>query len=63
MIRQGHKYRDKRTGAEVMAMDAGETVRVREIITDEPWLGREYVARHEWLEPLPMKYFKGEVPA
>lgn len=61
--KQGHTYRDNRTGSKVMAMELGETVRVREVITDEPWLGREYVAHVDWLDPLPMKYYGGDVPA
>ena len=63
MIRQSHTYRDKRTGCTVMAMESGDVARVRELVLGEPWLGREYVAAAEWLEPLPRKYFKGEVPA
>ena len=46
-----------------MALDAGDTVRVRELVLGEPWLGREYVAMAEWLDPLPMAYFRGKVSA
>lgn len=63
MIRQGQTYKDKRTGCTVMAMESGEVARVRELVMGEPWLGREYVASSEWLEPQPMKYHGGEVPA
>ena len=63
MIRQGHKYRDKRTGAHVIAFEAGDIASVREFDTDGQPCGGAYVALSEWLEPLPMKYFKGEVPA
>jgi len=59
---QSHKYRDKRTGCTVMAMESGDVVRVRELALDEPRLGRAYVAAAEWLEPLPMKYYGGQVP-
>ena len=62
-IKQGSTYRDTRTGAKVMAMENGHVARVREVITDEPWLGREYVAHSDWLEALPMRYHGGEVPA
>ncbi len=63
MIRQSHTYKDTRTGATVMAMESGDVARVRELVLGEPWLGREYVALSEWLEPLAMRYFDGEVPA
>ena len=59
---QGCTYKDNRTGITVMAMESGDTVRVRELLLGEPWLGRESVALAEHLESLPMKYLGGEVP-
>lgn len=58
--RQGHRYRHG--DLDVLALDSGETVTVAVIEPGEPWIGRHYTARAEWLEPLPMAYFHGEVP-
>ena len=33
------------------------------VVTDPPWLGPAFSAAAEQLEPLPMAYFGGEVPA
>lgn len=62
---RGHTYRDNRTGAKVMAMEGFRGVRmlrVREVNDGDKWLGREYVAHADWLTPLPMAYFHGQVP-
>jgi hypothetical protein len=60
VARQGHLY--KHFGIRVLAMESGERVKVREVITDAYFLGPEFIARAEWLQPLPMKYFGNEVP-
>lgn len=58
--RQGHKY--SFFGVEVLAMESGERVKVREVQTDALWLGASMVAHADHLKPMPMKYFHGEVP-
>ena len=60
--RQGHRYRHK--GRDVLAMQSGDTVRVREITPDDVW---QQLGEAEWvpaaeLVPLPMVYFHGQVP-
>lgn len=59
--KQGHVYRlDTR---EVMALENGYVVRVRELLRNEPYpLGRELTVKASWLVPLPMRYHGGEVP-
>ena len=59
---QGHKYRlgDR----EVLAMQSGAVVTVREIDHAEPYpLGRAETVKASWLQPMGMVYFHGEVPA
>lgn len=59
--KQGHRY--SHNGHDVLALESGRVVRVAKIEPGSPWLGRRYEAYAEWLEPLPMKYFHGQVPA
>jgi hypothetical protein len=65
-VHQGHLYAHGRCTNEVrvLAMESGAgTVRVREIDPAEPLgIGRAYVVRADWLRPLPMKYFGGQIP-
>lgn len=56
---QGHAY--LLNGIKVLAMESGRDVRVCEV--GPLWLGRAHVVSAEALEPLPMTYFRGEVPA
>lgn len=58
--KQGHRYRHG--GVDVIALENGKVVRVAKIEPGSPWLGRRYTAYAAWLEPLPMRYFHGEVP-
>lgn len=61
VLQQGHLYRHG--GARVLAMESGPVATVREVLGDDcPWMGPPYTVRAEWLAPLPMKYFRGEVP-
>lgn len=60
IAQQGHKY--QHGGIVVLALQSGESVRVAEIVPGQPWLGGTYNVRAEWLTPLPMAYFHGEVP-
>ena len=57
---QGHRYQygDK----DVLAMESGLVVEVREIDPKEPWLGRSWTVKASWLQPQPMRYFHGELP-
>lgn len=55
---QGHRYRHG--DVDVLALENGASVRVAVLEPGNPWLGRSYQARAEWLEPLPMVYFHGE---
>ena len=47
---------------QVIAMTSGETVRVRELVPDDPWLGQAWNVPADELKPLPMKYYGGQVP-
>ncbi len=60
---QGHLYRYGR-GMRVLAMESGERdVRVRVLDPNEPsGMGRACTVQPRFLEALPMKYFKGEIP-
>jgi hypothetical protein len=59
---QGHRYRYGNT--EVMAMQSGVVVEVREIDQlDVCPLGARHTVKASWLQPVPMRYFHGEVPA
>lgn len=60
--KQGHRYRlgDR----SVLAMESGIVVIVREIDHKEPYpLGKEITVKASWLQPEPMSYFHGEIPA
>lgn len=58
---QGHLY--QHGGSRVIAMESGRSVRVRSLDDSAPLgIGPAYSVRAEWLTPLPMRYFRGEVP-
>lgn len=57
---QCHRYRHG--DVDVLALENGTSVLVAVLESGNPWLGRRYQARAEWLEPLPMVYFHGETP-
>ena len=58
---QSHCYEFE--GVEVMAMESGSIVHVREITPDEGWgLGVRQLVPASMLIPLPMKYFGGQIP-
>lgn len=59
--RQGHKYR--LDGHDVLALSSGPRPRVAYIVADRVWpLGESLEVDAERLEPMPMKYFHGQVP-
>lgn len=59
---QGHRY--QLGNRQVLAMQSGHTVEVREINEDDAWpLGRREVVKASWMSALPMRYFHGQVPA
>ena len=58
---QGHRYRlgDR----EVLSMESGHVVVVREINHADPYpLGSPITVKASWLQPMPMVYFHGQVP-
>jgi hypothetical protein len=56
---QGHLY--KFNGQDVLAMESGVVVKVRELDQTEPYpLGKSWTVKASWLTPLPMRYFHGE---
>lgn len=58
---QGHRYQFD--GKDVLAMQSGVVVQVREIDQTEAYpLGKAITVKASWLTPLPMKYFHNEVP-
>ena len=61
--KQGHKYLLE--GVEVMAMESGRIVHVREIVSGDVWrqLGNRELVAASVLTPLPMVYFAGQVPS
>lgn len=63
-IRQGHRY--ECWMGDVLALEsapAGEVVKVAVIDQSQPYpLGRMDYALADELEPLPMRYFHGQVP-
>jgi hypothetical protein len=62
IAQQGHLYRWR--GVDVIALETGSLVDVREIDPDAPlWIGRKEEAIADALTPLPMKYFHGQIPA
>jgi len=64
---QGHRYRvtsGPHSGAQVLALSSGQTPRVAPILAaDWPFLGEPFLALSSQLQPLPMTYFHGHVPA
>jgi hypothetical protein len=60
---QGHRYR-LYWGGDVLAMESGELVNVREIVKTPE--GESLMPPMRvctvWLEPLPMSYFHGDLP-
>ncbi len=62
MANQGHRYR-MGSSKDVLALESGEgVVRVAEIDTSQPWgLGRPEHVPAQFLSPLPMVYFNGEI--
>ena len=61
IARQGHKY--QLDGKQVISMQTGLVVRVREIDHTEPYpLGRAITVKASWLTPLPMVYYGNEIP-
>lgn len=59
--KQGHRY--QLGDLQVLAMESGVVVSVREIDPGEPYpLGKSIVVKASWLRPLPMAYFCGETP-
>ncbi|MFN3493721.1 MAG: hypothetical protein ACK40L_04360 [Hydrogenophaga sp.] len=63
---QGHRYRLRTgwfQGRDVLCLVGGTSPRVSLIHEGEAWvLGRGFLVSLESLEPLPMRYFNGEVP-
>ena len=60
--RQGHRY--AMGDRQVIAMQSGPVVTVRPIDHAEPYpLGAAVTVKASWLKPLPMVYFKNEIPA
>jgi hypothetical protein len=61
IARQGHKY--QLGEKQVIAMQTGLVVSVREIDHAEPYpLGRSITVKASWLTPLPMVYYGNEIP-
>lgn len=60
VAQQGHRYRYR--GQDVLALDSGPVVWVGELWPGELWFSRQWLADAVDLQPLPMRYFHGEVP-
>jgi hypothetical protein len=61
LARQGHKY--QLGDREVISMQSGIVVTVREIQAEEPFpLGPLITVKASWLKPMPMVYFHNEIP-
>lgn len=60
LAQRGHIYLF--FGQQGMAMESGERVLVRLCDADQAWLGASMTAHADWLHPLPMKYFAGQIP-
>lgn len=60
VAQQGHLY--QYAGERVLAMESGAVVRVRQVEEGGPWLGEAQSVSATWLQPLPMRYFHGQVP-
>lgn len=60
---QSHKYSLIGCPLPVMAMESGRAVEVAEIDLDAPWpLTRRHRVHASMLEPMPMRYYYGEIP-
>jgi hypothetical protein len=63
---QGHRYRVRAglfDGTEVLCLAGGEMARVAPIDERKPWpLGSTFLVSANSLQPMPMRYFNGEVP-
>ena len=59
--KQGHRY--SYCNRPVLALETGETVKVALIHEDRPYpLGEQFTVPAEYLEPVAMRYFHGELP-
>ena len=62
VAKQGHRY--KLGDKSVLAMQTGMVVEVREIDMAEAYpLGKAQTVKASWLQPEPMVYHRGEIPA
>lgn len=59
-MQQGHRYR--LGNSDVIALESGGTGTVAELVKGQPWLGRKHHVDADMLQPLPMRYFHGQVP-
>ncbi len=60
--KQGHRY--DLLGQQVIALESGRCVEVAHIDHDQPWpLTNKKFVHCSQLKPLPMRYYKGQVPA
>ncbi len=58
--KQGHRY--KLQGVDVLALESGEVVRVARIEPEQLWpLGEVRTVSARDLDPVPMRYFHGEI--
>lgn len=58
---QGHRYRLGEK--DVLAMQSGVVVQVREIDQTEAYpLGKAITVKASWLKPLPMRYHGDQIP-
>ncbi len=57
---QGHRYRIG--DDDVLALESGSDVLVAVIEPGAPWFVEWFSAPASMLEPLPMRYFHGQVP-
>ena len=61
VAQQGHRYQFD--GKDVLAMQSGVVVQVREIDQTEAYpLGKAITVKASWLKPLPMRYHGGQIP-
>lgn len=59
MIQQGHKY--SHFGVPVIALETVIRGHVRVAAIEGNFLARPHLARWDKLQPMPMKYFQGDV--
>lgn len=63
---QGHRYRIRAgvfDGCEVLCISGGAMARVALLDERNPWpLGSVFIVSASSLQPMPMRYFGGEVP-